>query len=104
MEGVLLTVGGLDNPPRSFISFLRQTKVLVLKHRSFLGTAMPPPAALPVGLRPPSRAAGGNSGGKPCTSAFPHIAPIALAKNGEDRYTYYLAENLFRPIRKLLKI
>jgi hypothetical protein len=33
-----------------------------------------------------------------------HIAPIALAKNGEDRYTYYPAENPFRPIRKLLKI
>ena len=29
------------------------------------------PASLPVGLRLPSRAAGGNSGGKPCAGMFP---------------------------------
>jgi hypothetical protein len=57
----------------SLISFFRQTNVLVLEHRSFLGLAALLPAALPVGSRPPSSAAGSVLGGKPCTSGFPNI-------------------------------
>ena len=69
---------GLDKPPSSLINFLRQIKVLVLKHRSFLGLVVTPAAALPVGLRPPSRAAAGDPGGKPCTSVFPEYAKLPL--------------------------
>jgi len=54
---------------------------------------MPPPAALPVGLRPPSRAAGGNSGGKPCTSAFPYKASKRLALDSYIRYYDYTFDN-----------
>ncbi|MDP8276596.1 MAG: hypothetical protein RAO92_09395, partial [Candidatus Euphemobacter frigidus] len=70
--------------------------------RSFLGLVKLPPAALPVGLRPPSRAAGGDPGGKPCTSVFPAATIFALYKKYNKGY-YFRLPYIWRRLGKSLR-